>query len=200
MNRTPDRTSNLALSETPNTQRTGEPKQLTTGPVPARKPRPTIALLREALNAFHIKGTCRLVAFELLSYWQPGGQVYPSIQTIADGLGKSPRVVQRHMSRLERVGIWVRRARFTERGDHDSNLYELRLYGGGGGDAGVTTGGDTGVTLSNKREVGESELRASASTTTRTVRTQTDGSKARPVKGAVSPLPDPSPETDDKRH
>ena len=173
------------------------PHQLGFGPVPAIKPKPTIAQLRDAMNAFNIRGTCRLVAYELLTYWQPGGQVYPSVQTIADGLGKSPRVVQRHLLRLNRIGLWVRQARFTKEGDHDSNLYELHLPGGGGGDAGVTRGGDAGVTLSNKKEVDESELRASASAT-RTVRTRIDGSKARPLEGAVSPIPKPSPDRQKK--
>ena len=194
---TTNRTLNTAVRKTPKIQRTGDPHQLTIGPVPARKPRPTIALLREALNAFNVRGTCRLVAFEVFTYWEPGGRVFPSVQTIADGLGRSPRVVQRHMSRLERVGIWVRLTR-----SNNTNLYELRLpkqatggvlqdtgqpeYGEGGGDAGVTPRGDTSVTLSNKGS--KSELQASVLLTP-TVRTR---SQARPWTGAGSPLPESS--------
>ena len=62
-------------------------KQLTFGPSEAVKQKPTIARLRDAMNDFNIRGTRRLVAYELLTYWQPGGDVFPSVQTIADGSG-----------------------------------------------------------------------------------------------------------------
>ena len=75
-------------------------EQLTFGPSEAVKQKPTIARLRDAMNDFNIRGTRRLVAYELLTYWQPGGDVFPSVQTIADGLGLTPRVVQRHMRRV----------------------------------------------------------------------------------------------------
>ena len=80
-------------------------KQLTFGPSEAVKQRPTIARLRDAMDAFNIRGTCRLVAYELLTYWEPGGQVFPLVKTLAAGLGKSERVVQRQLDRLERVGL-----------------------------------------------------------------------------------------------
>ena len=105
-----------ARNETPKLDKNVTPQgvgpaehQLTIGPAPVTKPKPTIAQLRHALDAFNIRGTCRLVAYELLSYWEPGGQVFPLVKTIAVGLGKSERVVQRQLDRLERVGIWVRR-------------------------------------------------------------------------------------------
>ena len=100
------------------------PKQLTFGPSEAVKSKPTLARLRDAMDAFNIRGTCRLVAYELLTYWEPGGRVFPSVQTIADGLGLTPRVVQRHLARLERKGLWVRIARLNS-----TNLYELKLPG-----------------------------------------------------------------------
>ena len=70
-------------------------QQLTFGPSEAVKSKPTIARLRDAMDAFNIRGTCRLVAYELLTYWQPGGDVFPSIATLADGLGLKRRMVQR---------------------------------------------------------------------------------------------------------
>ena len=104
------------------------PKQLTFGPAEAVKQKPTIARLRDAMDAFNIRGTCRLVAYELLTYWEPGGQVFPLVKTLAAGLGKSERVVQRQLDRLERVGLWVRigPAPVGRPGRHPS-LYELRL-------------------------------------------------------------------------
>ena len=139
------------------------PQQLGFGPVPAIKPKPTIAQLRDAMNAFNIRGTCRLVAFELLSYWQPGGQVFPKVQTLADGMGLSVRVVRRHVARLDRLGLWVRIAR-----EGYTNLYELRLPGpsvrvtlppsertqaSGGGERSVRGGGNVASAISDKLEV-----------------------------------------------
>ena len=113
-----------ARNETPKIKRTADAKQLGLGPVPAPKPRPTIALLREALTALHVHGTARALAFELLSYWQPGGAVFPSLRTLSVGLGIDPRTVRAHLARLDRVGLWVRVGR-TGR----TNLYQLRLPG-----------------------------------------------------------------------
>ena len=104
---------------------TATPHQLTTGPSPVPRQKPTIALLRIALDAFNVKGTARALAFELLSYWTPGGTVFPSVATLADGLGLKPRMVQYHMKRLERIGLWVRHGRTGT-----TNTYELRLPGG----------------------------------------------------------------------
>ena len=128
-------------------------QQLTFGPSEAVKSKPTIARLRDAMDAFNIRGTCRLVAYELLTYWQPGGDVFPSVQTIADGLGLTPRVVQRHLARLERKGLWVRIARVNS-----TNLYELKLPGRvtvatGGGERSVTPGVNVASPISNQREV-----------------------------------------------
>ena len=132
-------------------------KQLTFGPSEAVKQRPTIARLRDAMDAFNIRGTCRLVAYELLTYWEPGGQVFPLVKTLAVGLGKSERVVQRQLDRLERVGLWVRigPAPVGRPGRHPS-LYELRLP-----KLSRSVTGDTSVTprvtptspRSNQREV-----------------------------------------------
>ena len=97
--------------------------QLTTGPHGiAVRPKPTIALFRDALDAFNIRGTTRLVAFELFTFWQPGGEVYPAVGTLAEATGLKPRAVQYALSRLSRVGLWVRVER---RGK--TNVYELRL-------------------------------------------------------------------------
>ena len=112
------------------------PQQLTTGPIPARKPRPTIALLREALDAFNVRGICRAVALELFTYWKPAGTVYPSVATLAAGLGVEPRTIKTHLARLDRLGLWVRIPRTGT-----TNVYDLRLPGpvradepvGGGG-------------------------------------------------------------------
>ena len=82
-----NRTSTLAVQETPKIKCTADAKQLGLGPVPAPKPRPTIARLREAMTALHVHGTARAVAFELLSYWQPVGAVFPSLRTLSVGPG-----------------------------------------------------------------------------------------------------------------
>ena len=107
--------------------------QLTTGPAPVVKPRPTQALLREALTAFHIKAPCRATAWELYSYWQPGGAVFPLVSTLAEGVGRDVRTVQRHLKQLQRVGIWVRLPRHNH-----ANRYDFRLPGHPWGDTGVT--------------------------------------------------------------
>ena len=100
-----------------NTPGTAEPAG-----TPAPKPRPTLARLREAMTALGVHGTCRLVGFELASYWRPGGLVFPAVRTLADGLGVEPRTVQTHLVRLERIGLWVRIGRSGQ-----TNLYEMRL-------------------------------------------------------------------------
>ena len=97
---------------------------LPTGPTGLTKQRPALAQLREALTAFHIGGVCRAVAYELLTYWSPGGTVFPSVKTLADGLGIKPRMLKYHLARLERVGLWVRIRRKGQ-----TNLYELHLPG-----------------------------------------------------------------------
>ena len=150
-----------AQSESPKIKRTDgaaiqgvEAHQLTIGPAPVTKPKPTIAQLRVAMDAFNIRGTCRLVAYELLSYWKPGGQVFPLVQTIADGLGLSERVVQRQLASLERIGIWVRLgpAPVGRPGRHPS-LYDLRLPKTLRGDTSVTPGVTPASPRSNQREV-----------------------------------------------
>ena len=130
------------------------PKQLTFGPAATPKSKPTIARLRDAMDAFNIRGTCRLVAYELLTYWEPGGQVFPLVKTLAAGLGKSERVVQRQLDRLERVGLWVRvgPAPVGRPGRHPS-LYELRLPKGLTGDTHVTPRVTPTSPRSNQREV-----------------------------------------------
>ena len=100
------------------------PQQVGIGPVPVLTPRPTIARLREAMTALHVHGIARAVAFELLSYWQPGGAVFPSMRALAAGAGIAPRSVRRHLAYLERIGLWVRVGR-TGR----TNRYGLRLPG-----------------------------------------------------------------------
>ena len=130
------------------------PRQLTTGPVQVTKPKPTIAQLGDAMDAFNIRGTCRLVSYELLSFWTPGGRVFPKVKTIAGRIGKSERVVQRQLEHLERVGVWVRcgPAPVGVKGKQPS-LYEMRLPKSHG----VTPTSPHGVTptspRSNQREV-----------------------------------------------
>ena len=130
-----------------------ESQQLAMGPVLAPKQKPTIAKFRDACDAFNIRGTCRLLGYELLTYWRPGGAVFPSVATLAAGLGLSPRTVQRHMARLERLGLWLRLARVGS-----TNLYELRLPGpvtvvSGGGDTHVTPRVTPTSPRSKQREV-----------------------------------------------
>ena len=122
----------------------GSGQQLTFGPSEAVKPRPTIARLRGACDDLGIHGTTRLVAYELLSYWEPGGTVFPSMKVLARCLQSRSvpnraqprttqderkdecpaRVVRRHVHTLERVGLWKRVAR-----SGCSNIYELHLPG-----------------------------------------------------------------------
>ena len=116
-------------------------EQLTFGPSEAVKQKPTIARLRDAMNDFNIRGTRRLVAYELLTYWQPGGDVFPSVQTIADGLGLTPRVVQRHLARLERKGLWVRIARVQQ---HEPLRAEATRTGDRGDGGGVNVASPLG--------------------------------------------------------
>ena len=117
-------TARTLATPPPDLARTGDAQQLAFGPVPAPKPRPTGAQLREAMTALHVHGTARALAFELLSYWQPGGMVFPSVRTLAGGLGVEPRTVRTHLARLERIGLWVRVCRKGR-----TNLYALRLPG-----------------------------------------------------------------------
>ena len=147
------RTVHSKLTDEQFSARDRSAEQLTFGPSEAVKQKPTIARLRDAMNDFNIRGTRRLVAYELLTYWQPGGDVFPSVQTIADGLGLTPRVVQRHLARLERKGLWVRIARVNS-----TNLYELKLPGRvtvatGGGERSVTPGVNVASPISNQLEV-----------------------------------------------
>ena len=60
-------------------------KQRAFGPVSASKTQPTLARLRDVLTDLKVHGTCRHVAYELLTYWEPGGTVFPSVKTLAEG-------------------------------------------------------------------------------------------------------------------
>ena len=117
-----------------------------TGPTPVPRQKPTISLLRAACDSFHVKGTARLLAYELLSYWSPNGTVFPSVATLADGLGLQRRVVHRHLVHLERVGLWVRKARPGR-----ASIYELRLPGPTHSSAYPPT--HASAPISNQREV-----------------------------------------------
>ena len=144
----------LAATETPKIKRTAEPKQLGLGPTPVTRPKPTISQLAAVMDAFNIRGTARLVSYELLSFWEPGGRVFPKVKTIAGRVGKSERVVQRQLEHLERVGVWVRcgPAPIGVKGKQPS-LYEMRLPQS----SGVTPASPHGVTpaspRSNQKEV-----------------------------------------------
>ena len=115
----------LAATETPKIQCTDDVQQLGLGPVPVTRPKPTIAQLAEAMDAFNIRGMCRAVAYELLRYWKPGGTVFPSLATLAESLGLKPRMVRYHLANLERVGLWKRYGR-----NGTTNIYALILPGG----------------------------------------------------------------------
>ena len=122
-------------------------RSATFGPSEAVKQKPTIARLRDACDALHIYGTRRLVAYELLSYFSPGGTVFPGMTALAhclprreipqrgrrNGRTLSPskrrdenpaRMVRQHVKELERIGLWRRVARSGR-----SNLFELHLPG-----------------------------------------------------------------------
>ena len=97
---------------------------LPTGPKASPKQRPAMAQLRVAMTELHISRTCRAVSFELMTYWAPGGTVFPAVQTMADDMGLKRRVVRHHIQHLERVGLWVRELRTGQ-----TNLYTLHLPG-----------------------------------------------------------------------
>ena len=122
--------------------------QLTTGPTPVPRQKPTISQLAAVMDAFNIRGTARLVSYELLSFWTPTGRVFPKVKTIAGRVGKSERVVQRQLEHLERVGVWVRcgRADVGVKGKQPS-LYEMRLPKS----SGVTPTSPHGVTPTSPR-------------------------------------------------
>ena len=138
----------LAVQETHKIERTDGARQLGFCPVSVTKPKPTISQLAEAMDSFNIRGTARLVSYELLSFWKPGGQVYPKVKTIARRIGRSERVVQRQLDHLERVGVWVRcgSAPVGVKGKQPS-LYEMRLPKS----SGVTPASPHGVTPASPR-------------------------------------------------
>ena len=76
------------------------------------------------MTALHIGRLCRAVSYELLTYWSPGGTVFPSVKTLADDMGLKRRAVRHHIAHLERVGLWVRIGR-----EDETNLYVLHLPG-----------------------------------------------------------------------
>ena len=115
-------------------------QQLTFGPSEAVKSKPTIARLRDAMARVQYPGHVSPCRYELLTYWQPGGDVFPKRSDHRGRARAHPRVVQRHLARLERKGLWVRIARVNS-----TNLYELKLPGRvtvatGGGERSVTLG------------------------------------------------------------
>ena len=97
-------------------------QQLTFGPSEAVKSKPTIARLRDAMDAFNIRGTCRLVAYELLTYWQPGGDVFPSVRDHWPMVLASPQAdgATTTWRDLERSGLWVRMRHASDGDDEHS--------------------------------------------------------------------------------
>ena len=110
----------------PSSSPKSQQQNLPTGPIGVIKQRPAIAQLREAMNALHINKLCRAVSFELFTYWSPNGEVFPSVKTMAGGMGLKPRSVRRHIANLERLGLWVRIGR-----EDETNIYILHLPGEG---------------------------------------------------------------------
>ena len=102
----------------------GQQQPLSTGPTHVKKTRPTGALLRAAMDTLHVHGTRRAVSYELLTYWSPGGAVFPSVLTLSQGVGNNPRCVRAHLAALDRIGLWKRETR-----EGQTNVYDLRLPG-----------------------------------------------------------------------
>jgi hypothetical protein len=82
----------------------------------------------------------------MATYADRTGRCYPSVQTLASGLGCTPRTVQRALADLVEAKVIRREVRFTG-GRQSSNLYVLRdVVVRRMGDAGVTPEDDAGVT------------------------------------------------------
>jgi DNA-binding Lrp family transcriptional regulator len=58
-------------------------------------------------------------------WWEAGKHAYPSKETIARRMGKSPRQVQRYLTKLEAGGFIQRIARYHGRKAQTSNAYAL---------------------------------------------------------------------------
>lgn len=56
-------------------------------------------------------------------WWLPGSAPFPSIDTIADAIGVTPRTVQRRITKMEKEKLLVRNKRYYARGGQKSNAY-----------------------------------------------------------------------------
>ncbi|GAB3768716.1 hypothetical protein GCM10028796_32700 [Ramlibacter monticola] len=74
-------------------------------------------LERLALDPLEMLLIVHLISF----WWRAGSHPFPSKETLADRIGKSPTTVRRSMQRLERLGYVER----ISRGHHDTNQYDL---------------------------------------------------------------------------
>lgn len=67
------------------------------------------------------------VLLQLVSHWWTKDQnPHPSKETIGRRMGKSPRMVQRHLTTLENKGLLKRVERFKLHRGQDSNGYDLK--------------------------------------------------------------------------
>ena len=194
---TPNRTLNTSVRITPKIQRTGDPHQLTIGPVPAKRKRPAICDWADLLYEFGVDAACQGVALQLVRYADRHGGCFPSIETLAERVQLKKRQCRRHLKTLARKGLIVPK----RHGRGACNSYRLNGYGWGDDrpatnqEGSCTTPQEGSCTTpegNHKKEYG-SELRASAPDSS-TVRTKIDGTRARPLNGAGEPLPEPSRE------
>lgn len=66
------------------------------------------------------------VLLQLISHWWTAEHdPHPAKETIARRMGKEPRTIQRHLTKLEKKGFIKRVARFKTHKGQDSNGYDL---------------------------------------------------------------------------
>lgn len=59
-------------------------------------------------------------------WWEAGSAPYPSVDTIATAIGVKPRTVQRHITKMVKLGLLERVERFYAKGGQKSNSYTFK--------------------------------------------------------------------------
>lgn len=59
-------------------------------------------------------------------WWEPGSAPFPSIETLANAIGVTPRSIQRRISAMVKAKLIERQARYYARGGQKSNSYTFK--------------------------------------------------------------------------
>lgn len=84
-------------------------------------------VLLEKQNAFGLKPMELNLILQIAKYWWDAGSApFPSVKTLAETIGVTPRTVQKNLAELEEKGMIEKKARYYAQGGQKSNEYTFQ--------------------------------------------------------------------------